>query len=153
MGLGPLHRERGMSLMEVTMAVAIFSAVIAVTAQALVSFYMSIDIQKQRIEAVNSCKAVLAIMREKRDELKADFPQSFLAWVQEQENDNWQDFLKTDNPGTRLREHKITADCFNLDGAEASNTDNPIRVDVTSTWLDRRGRAMQAHLTTLLTNE
>lgn len=146
--------ERGMSLMEVTMAVAIFAGVIAVTAQSLVSFYVSIDMQKQRIEAVNSCKAVLAVLREKRDETAADYPETFLGWVSAQESEGWTEFLKSDEEaGIRLREHTITVQCLNLDGQAAGAGDNPVRVHVISRWLDRRGRGMQAQLATVLTDE
>lgn len=150
---GSARGERGMSLMEVTMAVAIFAAVIAVTAQSLVSFYVSIDMQKQRIEAANSCKAVMALLREKRDETSADFPDTFLGWVSAQQNEGWTDFLKTEDAGIRLREHTITVQCLSLAGDVAAAGDNPIRVHVTSRWLDRRGRPMRAELVTALTDE
>ena len=38
--------ERGVTLIEITLAVAIFAGVIGVTAQALMSFYVSIDVQE-----------------------------------------------------------------------------------------------------------
>lgn len=148
-----IHDERGMTLMEVTLAVAIFAGVIAVTAQSLASFYVTIDMQKQRIEAANSCRAVLSLLRDKRDELSADFPKSLLAYITSQEALGWQEYLKTENGGTRLRDHQITVTCLDTEGNVATDEDNPIRVHVTSTWLDRRGRPMEAQLVTMLTNE
>ncbi|HNR33365.1 MAG TPA: hypothetical protein PKI11_20915 [Candidatus Hydrogenedentes bacterium] len=153
MSLERVRAEGGMSLMEVTLAVAVLAGVMAVTAQSLVSFYVSIDIQKQRIEALNSCRAVLGVLREKRHEYAADFPESLLGWVAEHESAGWPAFLKLEQGGTMLREHRLTVACFNAEGSPAAANDNPIRVLVTGTWLDRRGRAMQAQLATLLTDQ
>lgn len=152
MSLERLRAQQGMSLMEVTLAVAVFAGVIAVTAHSLATFYVSIDMQKQRIEALNSCRAVLSVLREKRQEYAGDFPESFLGWVAEQELEGWTPFLKTEDAGTKLPEHQITVACFDLNGDVAAAGDNPVRVLVTSTWLDRRGRPMQAQLASILTD-
>ena len=61
-----LARKRGVTLIEVTMAVAIFAVVIAVSAQSILSFYVAIDMQEDRIVATHAARAVLAALREMR---------------------------------------------------------------------------------------
>lgn len=149
-----LRAQEGMTLMEVTMAVAIFAAVIAMTATALVDFYVGVDLQKQRIEAASSCRAVLSYLRERRPEMNEDFPATFLDHINLKQEEGWTEFLKHDaGDGITLDGHTITVVVRNMDGAEATDADNPIRIIVQSTWLDRAGRPMRAELATALTDQ
>jgi prepilin-type N-terminal cleavage/methylation domain-containing protein len=150
---GRFNSEQGMTLVEVTLAVAIFATVIALTAQSLVDFYVGVDLQKQRIEAANSCRAVLSYLRERRTEMSEDFPKTFLAHIREQQEDGWTDFVKDYAVhGRELDGHAITVVCTSMTGADASDTDNPIRVHVRSTWNDRKGRLMRAEVATCFTD-
>ena len=64
---GKISRNGGVSLLEVTMAVAIFAVAVGVAAQGLISFYASMDVQNQRVMAANQCRALLSDMRNIRD--------------------------------------------------------------------------------------
>lgn len=150
---GRLKSEQGMTLVEVTLAVAIFATVIALTAQSLVNSYVGVDLQKQRIEAANSCRAVLSYLRERRTDMGADFPKSFLAHIREKQEAGWAEFLKDEaTHGVDLDGHTITVLTSSLTGEEATDADNPLRVLVRSTWFDRRGRLMRAEVVTCLTD-
>lgn len=144
--------ERGMTLMEVTMAVAIFSGVIAVSAQALASFYAGVHLQKQRIESVNTCRAVMSLLREKRQELAPDFPESFLAYVDARQEDGWQEFRKTEAGLVQLVNHAVTVLCTGLDGSAATANTNPLQIHVISTWDSLRGHPMSAEIVSVLTD-
>jgi len=53
----------GVTLLEITFAVAIFAVAVAVAAQSLISFYANMDLQNQRIVATNHCRAIFSDMR------------------------------------------------------------------------------------------
>ncbi|MFP4501248.1 MAG: type II secretion system protein J [Candidatus Hydrogenedentota bacterium] len=143
----------GMTLVEVTIAMAIFAAVMAVSAQALGSFYVGVDLQKERVEAVNSCRAVMSFLREKRHELSAGFPEGFLGFVGSRENAGWPEFLDSDTDGPTLDNHSISVACQAMDGSAASVNTNPLQVQVTSTWTDKRGRTLRAQVVSVLTDQ
>jgi prepilin-type N-terminal cleavage/methylation domain-containing protein len=143
--------NEGMSLLEVTMAVAIFAVVIGITAQSLGSYYVSIDLHEQRIEAAQAARTVLAACREKCKETKDDFPAAFLAWVEDQQDDGWQEFLRADDK--HLAAHALNVETLDSQGEGAQADDNPIVVRVTSSWDDRRGRAMRSVLVTAFTDQ
>ena len=145
-----LRDERGVTLMEIMVAIGIFAVVVAVTAQSLASFYVAIDVQEQRMEAVQACRAVLGALREKRAEFEDNFPADLLAWIEEKNDDGWNDFLKYDDQ-QGLRDHAIEVSCYDMEGDEADDTDDPLQVIVTSTWIDRRGRELNAQVVTALT--
>ena len=144
--------ECGMSLMEVTLAVAIFSGVIAVSAQALSSFYAGVQLQKQRIESVNSCRAVMSLLSEKRRELAADFPESFLTYVNLREQDGWQEFLKPETGPIHLPGHAITVVCAALDGSAANQNTTPLQIHVISAWNGPRGHSLSTEVVSVLTD-
>lgn len=148
-----IRDQRGVTLMEVILAVAIFAAVIGVTAQSLMSFYVSIDMQEQRMEAVTACRGVMDGLREKRYEFKANFPQGLLAWVAENNESSWESYLAHNEEHIELADQDIEVACFNTDGEAAAAGDNPIVVHVTTTWLDRKGRPMSASIASMLTDE
>lgn len=148
--------ERGLTLVEVTMATAIFAIVAGATATSLASFYVSMDIQEQRIEAVHSCQQVINALRDKRSEFvqpkDAYNWTGFLAWIQAQEDAHWADYVRDNVGHEELGDHAITVQCLNSAGAQATANDNPIEVHVTATWKDRKGRTMQAQIVSILTN-
>lgn len=143
---------RGVSLMEVTLAVAIFSGVIGVTAQSIASFYVTIDVQEQRMEAITACRGVMDALREKRAEFSDDFPEDLLTWVENQNEDGWEAFLENNAEHTELASQTLSVECVNMDGDRAGAGDNPIMVHTTTTWLDRRGRRLSATASSILTD-
>jgi type II secretory pathway pseudopilin PulG len=148
-----LQENRGVSLMEVTLAVAIFAGVIAVTAQSLASFYVSIDLQEQRMEAALSCRTVMDAIREKRVQYEDEFPGDLLGWVESGNDAEWAEFLADNGDHVELDEQSIEVACFNTNGDAAGAADNPIMIHVTTTWRDRKGREMSASLMSILTDQ
>ena len=132
---------------------AIFAGVIAVTAQSLMSFYVSIDMQEQRMEGVAACRSVMDSLREKRVEFKDDFPQGLLTWIDTQNDTSWADFLADNSEHVELADQTLEVACFNEAGEAADGGDNPVVVHVTTTWLDRKGRSLSATVVSMLTSE
>lgn len=147
-----LQENRGVSLMEVTLAVAIFAGVIAVTAQSLASFYVSIDLQEQRMEAALSCRTVMDAIREKRSEFEDDFPGDLLGWIESGNDADWAEFLVDNSNHVELNEQSMEVSCYNTNGDAAGAADNPLVVHVTTTWRDRKGREMSASIMSVLTD-
>jgi len=141
---------RGVTLLEVTIAVAILAAVLGVSAQVLMQFYVSLDVQRQRVEAVNTGRAVLGACRQKREEFTHTFPVGFLQWVTAQNNVNWPSFTVVEEGDAPLREHRIVVSCLDAAGEAAGPNTVPLYVHVTSTWNDARGRPVQTHVATVL---
>ena len=147
------HDEQGVTLIEITLAVAIFAGVIGVTAQSLMSFYVSIDMQEQRMEGVAACRSVMDSLREKRVQFKNDFPQGLLTWIETNNDDSWEDYLADNSEHVQLAEQTLEVDCYNEAGDIAGDGDNPIVVHVTTNWLDRKGRPLSATVVSMLTSE
>lgn len=145
--------ERGVTLIEITLAVAIFAGVIGVTAQSLMSFYVTIDMQEQRIEAVATCRSVMDSLREKRVQYQGNFPQGLLTWVNSQNSSAWTDFLADNSEHVELANQTIEVTCYDQAGNLADGNDNPIVVHVTTNWQDRKGRALSATVVSMLTSE
>jgi len=148
-----LKDERGVTLIEITLAVAIFAGVIGVTAQSLMSFYVSIDIQEQRMEGVRACQSVMDGLREKRLEFKDNFPEGLLTWIETNNDSSWAAFKADNSEHVELADQTIEVTCFNDAGETADGDDNPIVVHVTTNWTDRKGRPLAATLVSMLTNE
>lgn len=148
-----LQDERGVTLIEVIIAVAILAGVVGATAQSLISFYVSIDVQEQRMEAIRSCQGLMDGLREKRIEFKDDFPDGLLAWIEENNDGGWDDFLADNSEHVQLANQTLSVACFNEDGENAGSGDNPIFVHVTTTWDDRKGREIEATVVSVMTNE
>lgn len=145
--------ERGVTLIEITLAVAIFAGVIGVTAQSLMSFYVAIDMQEQRMEAVSTCRSVMDSLREKRVQFTDTFPQGLLTWIDSQNGKAWAEFLADNSKHVELADETIQVTCYNEAGDIADGNDNPIVVHVTTNWQDRKGRALSATVVSMLTNE
>lgn len=147
--------ERGMTLLEVMVAISIFAIVIGVTATSLGSFYVTMDVQKERIAAVQSCRSVMGAIREKRAEFVLPTEEfnreAFLQWVSQSNEDGWQDFLHLGPAG--LLNHQLVVSCFNTNGQPATAEDTPIRLHVTASWQDRSGRLMNAQIISVLADQ
>lgn len=143
----------GFTLLEVTLAVGIFAAVIGVTAQALMSFYMTLDLQEQRIEAINSCRSVLSAIREKRVEMKDNFPDGLVEWVEEQNSGGWSTYSNAEAETGVLNDFVVEVSCTNLAGENPGANDVPIQVLAKATWKDGRGREIEVSVASALSDE
>jgi len=141
----------GITLLEVTIAVALFAIVIAFAAQALVSLMSSMNMQDERIEALNSCRSILGALREKRTEYYDHGDETMdweglFAWIADNNDDNWAEI-----EGVAADEgYAFALQTFDMDGAAAQPGDNPLQVIVEATWTDARGHPMRAALNTVI---
>ena len=131
------HRsDQGFTLLELTIAVAVFMIVLGATAQALVSYYVTLDVQNQRFVASRNCTAVLSAMRNTRDANPDNFPGAVTA--------AWPDGAEVPALASLPRE-QITVTYTNPSA-------NPLDVLVRSTWVDLRGRTLTMSVSTILTD-
>ena len=128
-------RNRGFTLVELVVAMGIFTVVLGATAQALVSYYAALDFQNQRNTAIRNCAAVVSQMREVRDDNPDDFPGALTV--------EWPDTTAIAGAGSLPQE---TLEVDYVDPAA-----DPIEVTVRSRWVDLRGRSMTVSVTTMLT--
>jgi len=151
-----LGSESGVTLVEITLALSIFAGIVAITAQSLLSFYVTLDIQEQRIEAIHSCRAVMGALREKRGDFKLEDWgydwEGFIDWIEDENDEGWQAYVKSGDGYEELNAQQLTVTCFDMDGNAAVPGSNPIEVHVTTTWTDRKGRPMKAELVTAVSN-
>lgn len=127
--------DAGFTLVELMVAMAIFSAVLGATAQALVSYYAALDFQNQRNTAIRNCTTILSQMREARDDNANNFPDAITT--------EWPDNGPIDGAGTLPQEV--------IDVQYVNTNANPLEVTVRSRWVDLRGRAVAVSVTTMLT--
>lgn len=136
--------EAGVTLLEVTLAVAIFAVTFGVAAQSLVSFYVNMDMQNQRIVAVNHCQSVFSAMRSVRDASpnSAKVPNNCQTAV-----------LAAFPSGTvkngpvALKDAKVT-----VTYEDAKTTANPLIPTVTLRWQDLRGHTCTIALSSAITD-
>ncbi len=147
--------ESGMTLLEVMIAISIFAIVIGVTATSLGSFYVTMDVQKDRIAAIQSCRSVMAAIREKRAEFVLPTEEfnreAFFQWIAQSNEDGWQSFLHLGPAG--LLKHQILVRCFNINGQPAMPEDTPVRLHVISSWRDKSGRLMNTQIISVLADQ
>ncbi len=126
--------EEGVTLLELTIAMALFVIVMGATAQSLISYYVALDMQNQRHTAVRDCASILSNMRDVRTANPTNFPDAITTL--------WPDGVQVPNAGT-LTQEVVTVDYVD------PNT-NPLEVTVTSTWVDMRGRPMTVSVSSIL---
>ena len=131
-----LREEKGVTLIELTMAMALFAIVLGATTQSLVSYYVALDEQNQRNTAVQHCAAVLSSMRDVRDANPANFPGAITA--------KWPNGGIVANVST-LPKESVTVNYVNPAA-------NPLQVTLKSSWTDIRRHPMSLQVTTLLTD-
>ncbi len=150
------NRQLGVTLMEVVLAVGLFSVVIGVSAQSLASFYVTMDVQEQRIEAIQSCRAVMNAIREKRTEYELPEDaydwEGLLGWLDNQNEYGWGEFVRYGYRQEELAYHALAVQAYNMDGDPATAGDNPLQLIVTASWMDRKGRPMEAKLVGAVTS-
>jgi hypothetical protein len=142
----------GLTLVEITIAMTLLVLILAVSAQALAGFVVAMEMHGEQTVAIQSARSVLGALREKRPELRNEFPMAFAEWISEQNDAGWtQQLLEGEHFGT-LHEHAIQVALSDMDGDTIGLGDNPIVVTVTTTWTGVQGRPMRAVVSTIMTD-
>ena len=139
-----MSSNAGVTLLEMTIAVAIFAIAVGAAAQTLVSFYATMDMQNQRVVAINHCRSVLSNMRNLRD----TFPNSTA------NPNNFQNAIlnafpaevETNGPAG-LNNAKVT-----VSYEDARAAANPLSPTVTLRWRDLRGHTCTVALSSAITD-
>ena len=136
--------RQGVTLLELTVAVAIFSVAIGAAAQILISFYATMDVQSQRVIAINYCRGLLSDMRSLRDaKPNAGDPDPCLRLETLQERVFCrypQSALELDLEGERDRPLEKLRDAqVEIDYEDTSAAANPVAPTVRVRWNDLRG--------------
>lgn len=129
------HESYGVTLMELTIAMALFAIIMGAAAQSLISYYVAMDIQGQRDAATQHCRGLLSDMRAVRD---APSPTPFPAKVVAQ----W--------PNGSVRPGTLRGQTLRVDYADPNA--NPLAVTVTSQSQDMKRRPIVVRLSTVLTD-
>lgn len=133
-----LKATAGLTLLEVTFAMASLAIVLAGAAQGLVTYHEHMDLQRQRTTALESCRTVISQMRTIRDANVniVDFPDAITA-------------VFPDNQAVAgvnaLTNQQLMVNYTNVAA-------NPLEVTLTCTWDDLRGRQVNFTMTTLMTD-
>ncbi len=139
-----LREERGLTLLEMTFAMATFALVMGATAQALITYYTAMDLQGQRGAAAQNLQSLLSDMRTLRDGSVGNFPGALLQ--------RWPDGTAVAE-ATTLPDERITVRYRNLTAPGGPlETANPLEVTVTSQWRTLRGAVTQLSVSTVLTD-
>ena len=168
-----LSRKAGFSLLELTIAIAILVTILSITAQGLVSSHAVLRLQNQRNDAMNSCRAVIANLRQVARALPESsdcpatdprFPCVLVSWLDDMPTTSEEYFELSEEEREPyrglfvLREQEIQVLLLDEDGnpavtslVESGNT-NPVHVQVITRWTGNRGRVFQAGLRTIITN-
>lgn len=162
----------GFSLLEIMLALSIFTIVLGVTAQSLLFSYAAIALQHQRTSALSDCRAVLSAMRHVAynptpgAECPADrplFPCALLAWVAAFPESIEDAMAKDDLFDTYAQFFSLPHQNFEITCRDAAgnaavihtslelNT-NPVYVTVTTTWIGVRGHTYTVAIDTVLTD-
>ena len=170
---GRSPRLAGFSLLELTIAIAILMTILSITAQGLVSSHAVMRLQNQRNDAMNSCRAVIANLRQVARALPvstdcpaggAMFTCVLMSWLDDMPGTSVE-FLELSEAEREpyrglfvLRDQEIQVLLLDADGnpavtslVESGNT-NPVHVQVITRWTGARGRVFQAGLRTIITN-
>jgi prepilin-type N-terminal cleavage/methylation domain-containing protein len=141
---GVWFANEGVTLLELTLAVAIFAIAVGAAAQTLISFYVTMDMQNQRVVAVNHCRAVLSNMRNLRDAFpnSATTPNNFqnavlAAYAPE---------VETDGPAG------LTSGKVVVSYEDANPSTNPLVPTVMVQWHDLRGRTCTVSLSSAISD-
>lgn len=158
-----LTRRSGVTLIEVTMAVAIFAVVIALSAQSILSFYVALKVQEDRVVAVHSARTIMNALREKREEYRganeSDMVNwtNYFSWITTENTAKWTTYTAQQTGGAALKNQNVTVTMYkvnadNSTGGAAAAGDNPLEVHVVVTWTDGKGRTMTSRLVTRMTD-
>lgn len=140
------RRKEGVTLLELTLAMAVFAIALGATAQTLISYYVAMDVQQKRAVAAQNCRSVIGAMREIRD-TNGDFIQGITDFIAEHEAAGDQ----TNYAGiiTAMPGEVVSATCSSLlnGGAPA----DPMLVEVTSQFHDIMGRQVEVVISGVFT--
>ncbi len=131
----PRGSECGLSLLELTLALALFSIVLGMAAQGLISYNVALMTQTQRTVALSECRSVLDGMRAVRDANPGNFPEAV--------TERWPNG-RTEAGGPLRGQTRVVR----YTDPEA----NPLEVEVRIQWRDLRGRPVFQSLSTVLTD-
>ena len=133
-----------MTLLELTLAVAIFAITVGVAAQSLISYYAAMDMQNQRVIAVNHCRTIFSEMRTIRDANPNTTTSPH----------NCQDAIVAQYPngahlaGPALLRNAAVDVAYENDDIIA----NPLVPTLTVQWQDLRGRTMTLRMSSAITD-
>jgi len=136
MPLKRLQTKQGLTLLELTIAMAVFMVILGATAQSLVSYYVALDTQNQRHTAVRNCAGIISNMRDARDANPDSFPDAIVAL--------WPDGSEVAGAGS-LPQEVLTVEYVNPNS-------NPLEITLRSQWVDLRGRPVVLNVSTILTD-
>lgn len=126
-----------MTLVEITLAIAIFAILMGVAAQALISWYAALELQSQRTVAVQALSGVLSDIRQLRDNDPDGFPENI--------TEAYPDVSTVELPTQVLSQQNVQI-------RYVDTTANPLEIVLTMTWNDPRGRQATLRMGTLLTD-
>ena len=131
--------EAGFTLVEVMIAMILFTAVVAATWKVLANVSTSVTLEEQRFDAIQNCRTQLSLMRDFRDTSTNPFPANVVG--------QWPENTDFAGPGlTTLSNEVIQVDYLNP-AAE------PLVVRVTSTWTNIRGAQSTVQLATVMSSD
>ena len=154
-GFLPSSRRRGFSLIEVTIAMGIFVVVMGVTAQCLISFYCTMEAQDQRVRAANYVESIFTDMRYLRD-CDPNDPESMKppkVGVPKDLNPHFRTDLLTRYPNGTTVAGPTTIRGSSRVVAYESTTAEPLKITVTLTYKDIRGRTMTTAMTGIVASQ
>ena len=142
------RQQSGVTLLELTFAMAVFAIALGATMRILTSYYVSLDVQERRSTAIQHCRSVMSAIRQVRDQSGPDFVAKVPQWVDEQQSGG-------DTPFADLFDSMdgevVSVTCQDLltGGAPA----DPMLVTVTSAFEDMLGRPVTVETSTILTRQ
>ncbi|HOK08124.1 MAG TPA: prepilin-type N-terminal cleavage/methylation domain-containing protein [Candidatus Hydrogenedens sp.] len=149
-------KNNGLTLIEIMISVAIFSFVVGVTSVILVSSHNNLQIQRERIQALHTCRAVIEAIREKRKDFVVSNEsfnwEGFYEWINEKTSNDWLSITTLEEHPIPIPDLQISVVLRNMNGEPAGGTNNPVQVFVTATWTSTRGHTIRDTVATILTS-
>lgn len=137
----------GVTLLELTFAMAIFAGAMGATAQALVSYYSALEVQGRRATAIEHCRTVIGALREVRNNASGEFVTDVVNWVSEQESPSGEG-SSYGELFESMDDETVTTTLTALDGGAPAD---PMLVTVQSQFTDMYGRPVTLEVSTVLT--
>ncbi len=141
-----VSRVAGVTLLELTFAMAIMALAFGIAARAMLANYVGLDLQSRRSKAAQHCRSVMGAIREVRDQSGDEFVTAVPAWAAEQESgepeEAYGDIVDL------MEQEWITVTCTDLSGGPPAD---PMMVTVTSSFPDMRGRTATMNVISVLT--
>ncbi len=146
----------GLTLIEIMIAVAIFAFVVGVSAVILVSSHNNLQVQRERIQALHACRAVIEAIREKRKDFTVGNDgfnwEGFYAWANARTSNDWLSMVSIEEHPIAIPGLQINVALRNMNGNPAGGTDNPVQVYVTATWTSAGGHVIRDTMATIITS-